>query len=100
MADIMAGWAIGIYYDVGQDDRALRRRYSDAAQAMFDVGDYAFNSPNHHGTPRQRQAAFELGLSMYSDANLGSVDDVFSLARLAAPDIRSGSLNRDIWDYL
>jgi hypothetical protein len=30
-------------------------------QAIFDIGDYDFNSPGHHGTPNQRLAAARLG---------------------------------------
>ncbi|WP_022694884.1 hypothetical protein [Ponticaulis koreensis] len=102
MADMMAGWAIGLLFsdEFVTDDRRRQRLLSEAARTMFDIGDYAFNSPNHHGTPQQREAAFELGLSMYYEGDVGRVNTAFRIARNAAPDIRRGSLNRDIRDYL
>ena len=43
--------------------RAERRRREivHAAQSIFSFGDYKFNNPNHHGTPRQRLKAFKIG---------------------------------------
>jgi len=52
-ADYLAGWYLGnrwIYTDV----RA-------AFEAFFQMGDYQFNNPNHHGTPQQRLAAIQAG---------------------------------------
>lgn len=56
-ADFMAGWYLG-----------LRGRYvytdvRPAFQAFFQIGDYDFNNPNHHGTPQQRLAAIQAGFS-------------------------------------
>jgi hypothetical protein len=57
-ADLMAG-----YY--------LRRRgwsfelVQAFAESLFSIGDYAFNEPDHHGTPPQRVSAMRQG---YSDA--------------------------------
>lgn len=33
-------------------------------QTLIDIGDYNFNSPNHHGTPNQRYAAGATGLTL------------------------------------
>lgn len=33
-------------------------------QTLLDIGDFNFNSPNHHGTPNQRHAAGATGLSL------------------------------------
>lgn len=31
---------------------------------MFDIGDFSFNSPSHHGTPQERLNAFNAGLRL------------------------------------
>ena len=35
-------------------------------QTLLDIGDFNFNSPNHHGTPNQRHAAGATGLALAS----------------------------------
>jgi hypothetical protein len=74
-ADYLAGWYLGnrwIYTDV----RA-------AFEAFFQMGDYQFNSPNHHGTPKQRLAAIQAGFqntrSAFNEAYQKSSDFVKSL---------------------
>jgi hypothetical protein len=54
-ADFMSGWYMA---------RRSQYRIADirpAMQAFYDMGDYGFNNPNHHGTPAQRLAAFQAG---------------------------------------
>lgn len=59
-ADCMGGWFLGIYnkrfpngIDVGT-----------AARSIFRKGDFAFNSPTHHGTPEERVSAVLYGYKM------------------------------------
>ncbi len=52
-ADYLAGWYLGnrwIYTDV-----------QSAFSAFFEMGDYQFNNPDHHGTPKQRLSAIQAG---------------------------------------
>lgn len=39
-------------------------------QSVFDSGDYAFNSPSHHGTPNQRHAMARVGFDTATQAVL------------------------------
>jgi predicted metalloprotease len=58
MADCMAGmWANWAYYE----GRLEAGDVNEAATAFYDVGDRRFRSRHHHGTPRQRRAAFLRG---------------------------------------
>jgi hypothetical protein len=54
-ADYMGGWYLG----------SLRLAHPEVVYQAFESlvrkGDYNFNSPDHHGTPRQRGAAFVAG---------------------------------------
>lgn len=49
-ADFLAGWDIGI--------RALQLpgqvNLQEIAKGMFDIGDFNFDNPSHHGTPEER----------------------------------------------
>lgn len=57
-ADCLAGAVIdGSYDDEAERDRLI----ADAAEFAFSVGDFAFDSAGHHGTPKQRRAAMSLG---------------------------------------
>lgn len=56
-ADFMAGWYLNV-----------RGRYSwtnlmPALRVFYEIGDYAFNSPQHHGTPQERLAAAAAGFN-------------------------------------
>lgn len=56
-ADFMAGWYL-----------RMRGTYawtnlSSALRIFYDLGDYAFNSPQHHGTPDERLAAAAAGFN-------------------------------------
>jgi hypothetical protein len=48
-----------------------------ASKMAFDLGDYAFNSPQHHGTPEQRFRAVSIGLSAGFESRFGSPDEAF-----------------------
>jgi hypothetical protein len=54
-ADFMAG------YFIGHRERLAPQNVSQAAQGIFDKGDYEFNSPTHHGTREERASAFLAG---------------------------------------
>ena len=56
-ADFMAGWYLN-----------LRGRYSwtnlmPALRVFYEIGDYEFNSPRHHGTPQERLATAAAGFN-------------------------------------
>ena len=80
-ADCYAGtWANSVYKETRLEDGDVQEAL-DAAQA---VGDFATNNPAHHGTPAQREAAWNTGFeagdpsscSKYLDpANLGDGGD-------------------------
>ena len=55
-ADFMSGFFT--------EHRARYKKQDIKASAMqlFDGGDWAFNSPTHHGTPNERYAAFRAGV--------------------------------------
>ena len=56
-ADYMAGWYIGNSGDAWQGQIS-----SQALRAFYSLGDFAFNSPTHHGTPDERTRAVEAGI--------------------------------------
>jgi hypothetical protein len=59
-ADFLAGWAIDkSKVSALFDDRD--RSFENAVQLMFSMGDTAFYSPKHHGTPKQRAAMVRAG---------------------------------------
>jgi predicted metalloprotease len=45
------------------DDRQLVEAgdLDEAARALYALGDYEYDAPDHHGTPAQRRAAFRRG---------------------------------------
>ena len=56
-ADFMAGWYL-----------SLRGRYAwtnlmPTLKLFYELGDYQFNSPTHHGTPDERLAAARAGFA-------------------------------------
>jgi len=68
-ADFMAGWYL-----------RLRGQYSwtnlmPALRIFFDLGDYQFNSPQHHGTPAERLSAAQAGFS----SGAGSAAQAYAL---------------------
>ncbi len=53
-ADYLAGWYLG--------SRWIPTDSSAAFKAFFEMGDYQFNNPDHHGTPAQRLKAIQAGV--------------------------------------
>ena len=46
-----------------------RKRIADVFEAAFDLGDCFFQNNDHHGTPKQRKAAIQLGSSIAKQNN-------------------------------
>ncbi|MEM1141429.1 MAG: hypothetical protein AAGI88_02500 [Pseudomonadota bacterium] len=68
IADFMAGW-----YLAGKSQLGARVEYRVAGEEIYSIGDFAFNSPDHHGTPAQRLAALNAGGSAsFGNPNLNS----------------------------
>jgi len=84
-ADTLAGYWVGMRLReqkegleaIGQGYE-IDRIYRIALQAAYDVGDFAFNHPSHHGTPNQRYEATKKGFEAGFRAKFGDPDDVFS----------------------
>jgi hypothetical protein len=72
-ADYLAGWYLGLRK---KEDSSISLWAS--GDTFRRIGDYAFNNPNHHGTPTQRVAAseggFALGFHKGADVD-GAVDE-------------------------
>lgn len=62
-ADFLAGWHIANYHRIFQSESKEFRIKKDGIRAFYSRGDYAFNSPQHHGTPDQRSSAFLAGFN-------------------------------------
>lgn len=68
-ADYIAGWFMG------NRDRFSgwsAQSFQNTLQSFFEKGDYAFNSPSHHGTPQERAKAITHGFAS-SNLSLGAV---------------------------
>ena len=64
MADAMAA-----YYGTHKQGLALnKKRVADALLSFYSVGDCQFESPNHHGTPLQRERAADWGADLAAAA--------------------------------
>ena len=57
-ADYLAGWYIGNH---SRYSGLSQYAYRDSMRSFHAKGDYDYNSPGHHGTPRERTAAFSQG---------------------------------------
>ncbi len=64
MADAMAGYYLTHRKGAGFH----RRRVEQFLQIFFQIGDCAFNTPTHHGTPNQRMAAARFGFDVAHEA--------------------------------
>ena len=58
-ADFGAGWYLGWKAAAGMPVNGWA-----FWQSLYEKGDYAFNSPGHHGTPRERVAAMQMGYNI------------------------------------
>ena len=68
-ADFLAGWWLG-GFNIMTNGSGINP--NSAARSVFNKGDFAFNSPLHHGTPQQRVSAMVAGyqLSVGSNPNI------------------------------
>jgi hypothetical protein len=64
MADAMAGYYLTHRKGAGFH----RKRVEQFLQIFFQIGDCAFNTPTHHGTPNQRMAAARFGFDVAHEA--------------------------------
>jgi hypothetical protein len=71
-ADFMAGWF------TGHRSRYRPHVAMNSLIAIFNVGDFAFNHPGHHGTPQERVAAFDAGYRLNVQGNVSSSATAFS----------------------
>lgn len=65
MADAMAGYYLTHKKGAGFH----RKRVEEFLQIFFQLGDCAFNTPTHHGTPNQRMAAARFGFDVAHEAD-------------------------------
>ena len=83
-ADLLGGYWVGMRLkeqEQGLHDSGLYGEISAiksiARKMAYDLGDFAFNSPQHHGTPNQRFNAVSLGLTAGFESRFGSPDEAF-----------------------
>lgn len=69
-ADLVSGYYLGLR-KLANSKLKLRA----AGMALYSIGDYAYNDPQHHGTPEERVAASEYGFSLANEGR--SYLDVF-----------------------
>jgi hypothetical protein len=79
-ADLLSGYFLGYRKRIDGDISVWA-----AGHALYSIGDYAFNNPNHHGTPDERVAAAEYGYKLaydervsYRDAFRRGVDHIIA----------------------
>lgn len=71
-ADFLAGWMLGRESGVTRRGGNASSNPSAARQTLFEVGDFLFNAPGHHGTPDQRSEQVMAGYRMgRQEASLG-----------------------------
>ena len=65
-ADYLAGWY------TGHRLRFVPQNLAESIEAFFDIGDYDFNNPSHHGTPQERRNTFLAGLTLNLQSQVSS----------------------------
>ncbi|TYB78106.1 hypothetical protein ES676_02525 [Bizionia saleffrena] len=87
MADVMSGWYVG-YLTSNEGQIQVESGIENVPNirlAMIDSynsGDYAYNAPDHHGTPQMRLDAFLFGVELSLQKGIFSYWDAFNLAKL------------------
>ena len=71
-ADLLLGYYLGVRK---REEPTLSMWAS--GHSLFEIGDYDFNHPQHHGTPRERISAAEAGFEMGQDGEV-SFERAFS----------------------
>lgn len=72
--DFIAGWFLGL---LNRQSGGMSINPNSAAASVFNKGDFAFNSPQHHGTPQQRVGALAAGYELAMSPSPGGIDDAF-----------------------
>jgi hypothetical protein len=86
MADVMSGWYIGyIYSNRGRVkvSRNFETAFPDiqiALDSVYKIGDYNIHGADHHGTPREREAAFYYGIKLALKYSITSYWEAFDMA--------------------
>lgn len=65
-ADFVAGWY------TAHRSRFVPQNLYESMASFYQQGDYEFNDPDHHGTPRERLAAFKAGINLNFCCNISS----------------------------
>jgi predicted metalloprotease len=77
-ADVLAGYYGGARLDEQlNNEAAIRRSGAIYIRAAGSLGDYAFFSNSHHGTPTQRALATRAGFNAGRAKKFGDLDDAF-----------------------
>lgn len=83
-ADAIAGYWIGMrlreQVEEGISDREAQKIMSLDEGAAYDIGDYLFGNPEHHGTPEQRHAAVAEGIKSGYQRRVGAIFQSISSA--------------------
>jgi hypothetical protein len=79
MADTISGWVLG-RMNMNSRKSLGKNSIRRTLQRMYNLGDFDFNSPNHHGTPKQRVAAFTYGYSLATEKHLDNKNRAFVAA--------------------
>lgn len=83
-ADAIAGYWIGMrlreQVEGGISEQEAQRIISLDERAAYDIGDYLFGKPEHHGTPGQRHAAVAEGIKSGYQRRVGAIFQSISSA--------------------
>ncbi len=71
-ADYMSGYYIGRKYQ----ESGERVNVRTVASATYDIGDYHYNSPSHHGTPVERTIMLKAGFDLHNSNRNLSIDQI------------------------
>ena len=82
-ADVLAGYWAAIRIQEQREEQGQSREWENAnkdyyLKAAGSLGDYAFFSPSHHGTPQQRYAAVKKGYNGGQDRKFGNLSEAYS----------------------
>ena len=82
--ELHADFLLGYYLGVRKRQEPSVSLWA-SGQSLFEIGDYKFNDPRHHGTPQERTSAAEAGFELgqedgvtFKEAFSGGMDIVLS----------------------
>lgn len=64
--------------DLGQGPEWIDQNAAESVRQAQNLGDFAFTSRHHHGTPNQRRKAAQTGMKAGVDERFGNVDSAYS----------------------